>query len=454
MILEGKKKIVGNVDSFNGLDKAAALLKILSTSNETTVGMYVVGAIANVATAVINNSREILPYIARESVKSLGNMSEATKVYTLRFDVGRKSTFSLISCERQNGSAIVKLTDSTIDSSGTESRSYLSKKIGFNQKCFDFLSTNFYVTVKDYDALYNAGEWKIPEHSVKVPYGLVMQEYNKLKIRNSNTYHPIEIKVHLIKILDDDISMYELSKKVFNKSASIQDSGTIPVSYQINDTEPRIKNPFMYSTTCYNSASLNLSSNFKTQAKVCKTFKKILNPGDTYVFNLIHSCGSGVRIDVLNTYLRGASKGDQPASYGIIVEVIGTECEGVRIPDKSVFLGSSPAYYNYEFSKAVKVVKNNTLTSNSMDLTNPELSEIKSTYAVRIFDLELLSSLPFNVSADLIGYPGEPGKTFSVVSTSDVTKVFSKNITDIEEELRRNTFKEIENASEFEDEDN
>jgi hypothetical protein len=453
MIFEAKKKVLGNIDTSNGLEKAAKLLKLLSTSTDTTVGMFMVGAIANVATAVINNSTEMLPYYARETVKSLG--VEGTKVYTLRLNVGRKSTFSLLSAERQNGSAIVKLSDSIIGSVGTESRSYLSKKVGFNQKSFDFLSTNFYLTVNDYESLYNASSWKIPEHSVKVPYGLVMQEYNKLKIRNSNTYHPIEVKIHLIKILDDDLSMFELFRKVFNRDPKTQDSGTIPASYQISEPQPRAKNSFMYTTICYSSATLNLSSAFKTQAKVCKTFKKTLNPGDTYVFNLIHSCGSGVRIDVLNTYLNGSAKGDQPTGYGIIVEVIGTECEGIRITDKSVFLGTSPAYYNYEFSKAVKVVKNNAVTSTSMDLTDPELNGVKSTYAIRVFDRELLSGTPFNVSPDLIGYPGETGKTFSVVSTSDVTQVFSKNITDIQEDLRRNTnnFKEIENADEFEGDD-
>lgn len=66
------------------------------------------------------------------------------------------------------------------------------------------------------------------------------------------------------------------------------------------------------------------------------------------------------------------AKEDQRTGYGTVVKIIRTELEGITIKDRSVFLGSSPAYYNYEFNK---IIKNNT---------------VKSTYDVRIFDRELV----------------------------------------------------------------
>lgn len=81
------------------------------------------------------------------------------------------------------------------------------------------------------------------------------------------------------------------------------------------------------------------------------------------------------------------AKEDQRTGYGTVVKIIRTELEGITIKDRSVFLGSSPAYYNYEFNK---IIKNNTVTSTSMDLTNPEIASVKSTYDVRIFDRELV----------------------------------------------------------------
>lgn len=80
------------------------------------------------------------------------------------------------------------------------------------------------------------------------------------------------------------------------------------------------------------------------------------------------------------------AKEDQRTDYGTVVEIIRTELEGITIKDRSVFLGSSPPYYNYEFNK---IIKNNIVTS-YVDLTNPEIASVKSTYDVRIFDRELV----------------------------------------------------------------
>jgi len=90
----------------------------------------------------------------------------------------------------------------------TNDRSYLSRECGFNQKSIDFLSTNFYVTVRDSNNIFDMNSFKIPQFSINVPYGLVMQEYSKIKIRNSNTYHAINVKIHLVQLLDDDVTLF------------------------------------------------------------------------------------------------------------------------------------------------------------------------------------------------------------------------------------------------------
>lgn len=75
-----------------------------------------------------------------------------------------------------------------------------------------------------------------------------------------------------------------------------------------------------------------MSANFKVQAKIVKTFFKMLNPGDTLDFRMTHHCGPGIRFDVAQSYIaNGQSKGAQPSSYGMIVEAFGTPCEGVMI---------------------------------------------------------------------------------------------------------------------------
>ena len=44
------------------------------------------------------------------------------------------------------------------------------------------------------------------------------QEYSNFRIRNSNSYHKIKFKIHIVKITDDD-----LFEKIFNKVSTVQE---------------------------------------------------------------------------------------------------------------------------------------------------------------------------------------------------------------------------------------
>ena len=46
-----------------------------------------------------------------------------------------------------------------------------------------------------------------------------------------------------------------------------------------------------------------MASNFKTQAKIVKTFTKTLGPGDTLDFRMTHHLGPGIRLDVARTFM-------------------------------------------------------------------------------------------------------------------------------------------------------
>jgi hypothetical protein len=123
--------------------------------------------------------------------------------------------------------------------------------------------------------------------------------------------------------------MWMLYRKTFNKFYNKQ--GIVPTSwvYQINDCNLEY-NDYVYSVLCFKGSSLNQSSNFKTQAKIVKSFYKKINPGDTLDFRMTHHCGPGVRFDIINSYMTAGAEGNQPSSYGIAIEAIGTPCEGVR----------------------------------------------------------------------------------------------------------------------------
>jgi hypothetical protein len=379
----------------------------------TDVGKIVLTMVSNGIVSLVNNSQAELPATVENSVLVNAVGEDKTKVDIIRFNIGLRSSMSVIDAEKQHGSTNIQLSKSLSDGKDINSTGFLRRQFGFNRKPFDFLNENFYVVVKDYEKIYKISSWNIPEHSVQVFYGLVKKEYCSVKIRNSNSYHKLIFIVHVVKILDDDICMHDLYNVTFNGSK--QEDVAIPFVYQITgkNVEPVLTNEFMNSIKCFGGASPNMSAAFKTQAKIVKSFKRYLNPGDTLDFRMRHPCGPGIRFDIAKNYL--LRNGLQPSSYGIIVEVQGTPCEAIRFSDKSIFQGTCPGWYNYEYQKGVKVVRNSSIISDSSELGTNLLNK----YAVKVYEREFLKERPLNVPADKIG----ENKEFRILSLSQEMKV-------------------------------
>ena len=274
-------------------------------------------------------------------------------------------------------------------------------------------------------------EWSDPIYGRKVAYGLAQEEFSNIRIRNSNTYHRMKIKIHLVKITDDDVTSEMLFEKIFNKSASKQEVGMIPQVYQISD-RPK-PNKYINSVLTYKGCSVNMSPNFQTQARVVKTFSRTLNPGDTLDFRMTNYLGPGIRLDIARVFMLTSRKGLQPSGYFPIIEAEGTPCEGQDLRDGSIYQGSSPGWYNYEYTTGIKAFKHNSIVSSS-SFSNEEESEdslnaskISYEYAVKIYEREFLSRPPISYAADDIGEPGEKDKKFSVFTTSDERVVYSKS---------------------------
>lgn len=405
--------MIGDVTSTNALSKAKLLLKLANSFVNTDTGKIVLTILSNGIVSLVNNSQPELPATVENSVLVNAVGEDKTKVIIVRLNIGFKSSISVIDAERQHGSTNIQLTKSLSDGKDLTSRNYLRRQFGFNRKSFDFLNENFYVTVKDYEKIYKISQWNIPEHSTQVPYGLVKEEYCSVKIRNANSYHKLIFIIHVVKIMDDDLSMHSLYSATFNSAK--QEDGAIPFVYQVTtrNTEPILSNQFLNSVECLGGVTPNMSAAFKTQAKIVQSFKRYLNPGDTLDFRMRHYCGSGIRFDIAKNYL--TKNGLQPSSYGIIVEAQGTPCQAVRFTDKAVFQGTCPGWYNYEYEKGIKVVRNSSIISDSSELGGNLLNK----YAVKIHEREFLKERPLNVSADKIG----PDKGFRILSLSQDIKV-------------------------------
>lgn len=410
-VYEAKKELAKESNGKNNMRQAAELARILATPTEILAVRAALGVLENGVNSLANSANKMLPYFYSNTTSDVDN----TKIHIIRFNVGRESTKSVKTAESINGSSKLQLSNSLSECQDVTSRSYLNKSFGFNQKSIDFLEPNFYVCVQDYSSLFNITGLNVPHYGTQVPYAMVKEEYSNVRIRNSNTYHKLKFKINIIKILDDDLSIESLHNIFINKSVTRQQSGAIPKIYQISDrVDPT--NQFVNSALFYGGARLSLSPAFVNQARVVKTFSKTLNPGDTLDFRMRHHMGPGVRLDLAKAFISAGAKGKQPSAFGIIVEAEGTECQGMRIADKSIFQGSCPGWYNYEFSKGITLVK------------TPVKTEHSQWYLVKNYEREFLTNPPITFNAEQIGRPDEKDKDFTILSTSKQHVVFGSSI--------------------------
>lgn len=446
-----KKDMAKGLSSNNGLYRASQLLKTVEDLSSTEAGRYCIQLISNGVTSMMNNSRSRLPAFSNSTTSINRVGQDETRTHSINLTVGLPSTKSLKDAQSQHGSVYLQLSNTISDSLDERSRKLLKRSFGFNSKSYDFLNEKFTVTVSDYDSLYDIKSWKLPEHSIQVPYALVKSEHTRLKILNCNTYHRMRVKIHLIKLLDDDQSMHSLYKGTFNDDPDIQKTGAIPKVYQVSPGNKIISNEFMNSVLAYSGTTLNMSPYFKRQAKIVKTFSKALNPGDRLDFSMNHESGAGVRIDIAQGYLFNSGKGLQPSGYGIVVETQGVDCQLNKFVDNSVYQGTSPGWYSFESSKGVTLVRNSTIVSNPQQLQN----SLQNRYSVKVHEREFLTTKPLYIPPELIGQPGEKGKSFSVVSTSIENVVYEKPIDDeetINTEIDQQQYLDEEYEDEYEDE--
>jgi hypothetical protein len=352
-------------------------------------------AVGSSISGLANNGKEKLAGVVQNSKRKF---TDDTIVHIIRFHVGRRSTSSVQQAANLYGSDNIQISSSLSEVRKTEDRKLLSRSFGFNQKSLDFLNTPFFITVKDYLNIYQVMDWNIPQFGRRVAYGLAQQEYSNIKIRNSNTYHKIKFKVHIVKITDDDVTSEMLFTKVVNKIVNNQEVGMIPKVYQITD-RPK-SNAYINSVLTYKGCSVNMSANFKTQAKIVKTFSKVLGPGDTLDFRMIHHLGPGIRLDIARVFMLTTRKGYQPSGYFPIIEAEGTPCEGQELETGSIYQGSCPGWYNFEYTTGIKAVRHNSIVStNSISLDDSkelEASEVSRDYAVKIYEREFLPNPPIS----------------------------------------------------------
>lgn len=423
-LVKKAKSKVAKSSKFEGdsvLREAAKLDRFLSRHLDTKVGKHILGTIGYAAVALANNSKRKLNYAMLESLRNSDSGSLAQQ-YIIRFKSGIPSSKSVTDAARTSGSIDFERFDTLKNM--IDNRKDLESCFGFNQKRIDFLGCIFYPTVKDYNGYYGFSSFNPSPDSKVVPYGLAISEYSQLSIKNTNFYHGVKVKLHLVKILDDDVSYHELFEKVFSADPKKPLPGAMDPIYQIGN---HLKSNTKSSVITTLDSSFSICANFRVHAKIVKTFTKQLNPGDVFEFRHTTSCGPGIRIDVGKAFISTAAGGNQPSSYMYVVESFGLPCEGVRIKDKAKFQGTCPGDLIYESKKAISLVTNRIYSAaEDYELKS---NSLKNMCSIKYHSRRVSDTQAYNVSFEKIGVDSDnqKDKELYVLSTTLAHPVTSKS---------------------------
>jgi hypothetical protein len=168
----------------------------------------------------------------------------------------------------------------------------------------------------------------------------------------------MKVKLHLLVQREkSDDAMVQFSVKTFNAMESVQQNGTIPVSYQQIDTS---------SVTKYGGRNMDMdpnksfrcSPNNQNLFTLSKTFTKTLGAGEEWFFDHKHYTGPGIRMDQMINQWRDATDFDVDSCpfYTYVFEVCGLPCELIKNDNPLIrYTGTAAGALHVEGRKYFKV---------------------------------------------------------------------------------------------------
>lgn len=376
--------------------------KLIASSLETVVDKSAFGVIDHVREGISNRSSSRFGYAMKESVAG-GLMGElavegSTRLKT-KFTTGTPCSDSVLKMEQLCGSSTYKLFNTEFDLQ--EERECLSVKFGFNQKRYVFLGNLFTTCVKDYVDLFGFTKennpFIFPSYSDQSIYGMIKYEKMRLKLANTNRYLPINCSVHLVELLDREMSMSNLCDYTFHSKVDNPDvkSGKIPHKYQLRDVVVDKSENIEYhkSVICSPQARLDMSAAFNQNAKIVKTLRHKLTPASIWDIDITVLLGPGIYIDQMfyDDYVMTNKSTSQPSTYGIIIDFIGSPCVGVEVKDgqrKQDRQGTNQGSVSMEFSKSIEMV--------NADISFTKNGFEASKAALKLYNRDISTSTIFN----------------------------------------------------------
>ena len=291
-------------DAIATFANAHNFLNTLSTISQiiNIGGKIHAGLMNNGSNSAINTNDTLLPYISQTDVSGLGKNDSI--YHKTIVHVGRRTSSRIKKI--QSGPFVETLKKSVADSSNDyqdhNKRKLLYLNCGFNEKGFSFLTEDHCFTVDDYYTLFKvekrfAKDLREATKGVKDIYGCILKTYNQIKIKNRMEYYSLHLKIHLIKIFDNETDIRSLIQETTHNELDKNyiKSGKIPREQQYTDPDLKNKtNRFSINFTTNLTCRLSLSTNFCRHARIVRSWTATLPAGSIWEFNLNTHLGRGI----------------------------------------------------------------------------------------------------------------------------------------------------------------
>jgi len=315
------------------------------------------GVLFNGGKSFTNSAYEFISYSLSNSNTAVSIGECASKIYSTYLHVGKSSSGNLYKKGKEKLVDTKVLVDTDRDYLDTTSRRSLTTTFGFNQKSFDILLSDTYLSVKDYHFLYKDHLKNYTSRLATVNlYVDIFYERTKLAIKSETDHYSITCKIHLAKILDSSVNPITILENTFTSDLSTSNSFKIRRERQLS--VPVIHQNFRGNILTDLKVNLGMSDWFSDNVKIVKTFTKTLGPNDIWKFDIYHHLGPGILLNKINENFSHPEIRLHPVGYIIIVETMGNPRASLtRQQDGENFNGRSPGRFTYSFEKSIKFIR-------------------------------------------------------------------------------------------------
>jgi hypothetical protein len=329
-----------------------------------------------------------VPFFQTDSIGTRNIGTVNVKRYTTKFEHGKPNPSAIRTLSKIQGSTTYPILDTIRNAtyaSGTGNRDHMTVNAGFNRKVIAAFTAMNWVIEDIWDTA-NLVSYKSPATKLQRNYLAVKNLWRKVTIVNTSRYLKATYKIRLMKPKVDQANMASAFLTGFHSpaqmTAEVQQPLRMPIRFQLAGF---VSEGAGGASKVWVDPKTNITTSpyIDYAYETAKTFTKTLGPGDSWVYHEIFHTGSGMDIDGLVSQ-RGRNAAGE-VGFVLVIETVGQEVGACYAPNNNEnFVGTSPVYYQVEFSKGIEYV-NSSHSSAGGFTTTSNGGVIASNFAVRSF---------------------------------------------------------------------